>query len=432
MTRLHAGGKFGGGSYTASGGLHGVGASVVNALSARLDVEVRPGRLRARDVSFRRGVPGEFAGDGPGRALHARRPGCARRRQGGQEAHRHPHPVLGGPADLRPGRGRSPSTSCTTGPGRPRSWSRPAIRSGLTLRGPRRRGRGEPAVETFRFAGGISEFCDLPGPGPAVTDTLRLTGVGQLHRDRAGARRPGPHELHRRRARAGRRRRAAVGHRLRHHRAVLRQHHRHAQGRHPRRRASSGRWSRPSTSSCAAARLLRTADDDGDQGRRPRGPDRGRHRPAAPSRSSRARPRRCSAPRRPPGSWPQVVAKELKAFLTSAEARQQAAGPGRARQGRIGGQDPDRGAAAQGELSGARTRCETSSLPAKLADCRSRRRRPQRAVHRRGRLRARHGQAGPRLASSRRCCRSAARSSTCRRPRSPTCSRTPSAPRSSR
>ena len=64
MTRLHAGGKFGGGSYTASGGLHGVGASVVNALAARLDVQVdRDGAEWA--ASFRRGVTGEFAADGP-------------------------------------------------------------------------------------------------------------------------------------------------------------------------------------------------------------------------------------------------------------------------------------------------------------------------------------------------------------------------------
>ncbi|MDQ4212696.1 DNA topoisomerase IV subunit B [Microbacterium capsulatum] len=58
-TKLHAGGKFGGGSYAASGGLHGVGASVVNALSERLDVEVdRDGKTYA--MSFHRGEPGLF------------------------------------------------------------------------------------------------------------------------------------------------------------------------------------------------------------------------------------------------------------------------------------------------------------------------------------------------------------------------------------
>ena len=59
-TKLHAGGKFGGSSYQTSGGLHGVGASVVNALSARLDVEVDRGS-KTYGMSFRRGEPGVFA-----------------------------------------------------------------------------------------------------------------------------------------------------------------------------------------------------------------------------------------------------------------------------------------------------------------------------------------------------------------------------------
>ncbi|MGO3221160.1 ATP-binding protein, partial [Microbacterium gubbeenense] len=66
FTKLHAGGKFGGGSYAASGGLHGVGASVVNALSERLDVEVdRAGKTYA--MSFHRGEPGVFADEGEAR-----------------------------------------------------------------------------------------------------------------------------------------------------------------------------------------------------------------------------------------------------------------------------------------------------------------------------------------------------------------------------
>jgi len=64
LTRLHAGGKFGGSGYKTSGGLHGVGASAVNALSHRFDITVkRDGKVH--QMSFAHGVPGVFDGPEP-------------------------------------------------------------------------------------------------------------------------------------------------------------------------------------------------------------------------------------------------------------------------------------------------------------------------------------------------------------------------------
>jgi DNA gyrase subunit B len=174
MTKLHAGGKFGGGSYAASGGLHGVGASVVNALSARLDVEVdRDGATHA--ISFRRGVPGVFDGDGPNAPFTAQS-GMTKGRRSAKKAG-----VTGTRirywADrqifLKEARISLPELH-------DRARQTAFLVPGLTLvvRDERRIDGAEPSEETFHYAGGISEFCEYLAPDRPISDTLRLTGSG--------------------------------------------------------------------------------------------------------------------------------------------------------------------------------------------------------------------------------------------------------------
>ena len=233
MTRLHAGGKFGGGSYTASGGLHGVGASVVNALAGRLDIEVdRYGHVWA--ASFRRGVIGEFDGPGPdapfvpGQGLRQVRR-VAKRLTGSrirfwpdrqvftrdarwsfdalaQRARQTAYLVPGltirvrderaavrltavpaqagsGPADPAQA-GQAPPGQAVLGPADaglhavadPEHGDDPAE----LLAGPHERAPAGPQQAQFQFAGGISEFCGHLSLGDPVTEVVRLAGSGQF------------------------------------------------------------------------------------------------------------------------------------------------------------------------------------------------------------------------------------------------------------
>jgi DNA gyrase subunit B len=169
MTKLHAGGKFGGGSYAASGGLHGVGASVVNALSARLDVEVdRGGSTHA--ISFRRGAAGEFAGEGPTTKFTGR--------SGLRKVRRVAKRVTGTRVRFWPDRQiflKEAAISVDDLHNRARQTA--FLVPGLTIV-VRDERSAQGLEESFRFDGGISEFCDFLAPDRPISDTLRLQGSG--------------------------------------------------------------------------------------------------------------------------------------------------------------------------------------------------------------------------------------------------------------
>ena len=194
MTRLHAGGKFGGGSYTASGGLHGVGASVVNALASRLDIEVdREGHTWA--ASFRRGVTGEFAGPGPD-ADFTRKSGLRQLTRPGPGGR--VRKATGTRIRFWPDRqvfisGARFSFDALTERARQTAYLVPGLTISIREE-PAASIREQPAADldggqaepervkqaVFRFDGGISEFCAHLGSGEAVTDVLRLTGSGSF------------------------------------------------------------------------------------------------------------------------------------------------------------------------------------------------------------------------------------------------------------
>ena len=173
FTKLHAGGKFGGGSYAASGGLHGVGASVVNALSERLDVEVdRDGVTWA--MSFHRGEPGTFddsVGLSPSSPFTAFDDSSQLRKVG---------KVSKGVTGTRV---RYWADSQVFTPGAEFSTEELAARArqtaflvpGLHMRIDDSR-TGTPEISEFSFSGGIAEYVDFLAPDEAITATWRLTG----------------------------------------------------------------------------------------------------------------------------------------------------------------------------------------------------------------------------------------------------------------
>ena len=169
MTKLHAGGKFGGGSYAASGGLHGVGASVVNALASRLDVEVdRDGKIYW--MSFKRGHAGIFDGDGPNASFNEK--------SGLRVIGKVSAKVTGtrikwwfdkqiflkeASLEIEDVYARARQTSYLV--------------PGLTLIVNDNRGKTKTS-ETFFHKGGISEFCTFLRPDDPVGEVIRLSGSG--------------------------------------------------------------------------------------------------------------------------------------------------------------------------------------------------------------------------------------------------------------
>ncbi len=177
FTKLHAGGKFGSGSYAASGGLHGVGASVVNALSERLDVEVdRDGKTWA--MSFRRGEPGFFddsTGIKPNNPFKAFEDSSTLKEIG---------KVAKGVSGTRVRYWADPqifikdavfSADELVGRARQTAFLVPGL--AISIEDQR---SDEISKQVFKYDGGIVEFAEFLAKDAALTDTWKLSGEGKF------------------------------------------------------------------------------------------------------------------------------------------------------------------------------------------------------------------------------------------------------------
>ena len=393
FTKLHAGGKFGSGSYAASGGLHGVGASVVNALSERLDVEVdRGGKTWA--MSFHRGEPGTFK-------------------------------------DVDP---KKPSPDAPFEPFVSGSSLRVAGRAAKGSTGTRVRYWADRQIFIRDAAFSLADLTSrarqtaflVPGLGITIED-LRARGAGgrdlplrrrhrrvrRLPRDR----RPADRHLAASRAQGTFTETIPVLQANGHMEATevertcevdialrwgtgyettspqLRQHHHDAQGRH----ARPGLRGRPVRRAQDAGRGGRAAaqgrrDREAREGRRARRHDRGADRPPARAAvrgpdeggarhpgGARHRPAGARRRRSPSGSSPRSARTRRRPAVLLEKV--------------VGEMKTRISARAHKETQRRKNALESSSLPAKLKDCRSTNVVRHRAVHRRGRLGARHREA---------------------------------------
>ena len=176
LTRLHAGGKFGGSGYKTSGGLHGVGASAVNALSHRFDVTVRR-EGKTHEMSFAHGVPGVFDGPGP-KAGFTRQSGLRvtgrTKRTGTSIRYWYDARYFenGAALDVEAVRTKLRNTAFLV----------PGVTYTLRV-------ATDDAIseETFHYPGGLVDMVDYlaPASDKPVTGTLLITGTGVYHENAA-------------------------------------------------------------------------------------------------------------------------------------------------------------------------------------------------------------------------------------------------------